>query len=248
MLYFAMSRLVTSKSASDDLRLENEELRRTVIERTEALLAARKDLSVLERMKRDFITLVSHELRTPITSVVGMADLIRNGIYDSAADLRLMATSIADEAARLSRFVDDLVEFLQWASGQMSTRMVPIDLPSLAQEAALRLSERYREKKVDVIFLGEKSLQIDADIQAIQSCLVRVIDNAIKFSKVGDVVEVRIDGVPSADPGDEGSALIFVRDHGEGISQEHLEDLYKVLTAGAFASKAPAWATAARRS
>lgn len=231
MLYFlAMSQLATARDPLISLRLENEELRRTIIERTEALLAAQKDLSVLDRMKRDFITLVSHEMRTPITSVVGMADLIRNSLYDSTFDLHQMAGSIAEEATRLSRFIDDLIEFLQWASGQVSMRMAPIDLPSLAREAVQRLEEPYREKKVSVVLLGEKTLEIDADLHSLQSCLGRVFDNAMKFSLPGGRVEIRIESVPGTDPGDEGSALIFVRDVGQGISPEHIENLYKVLT------------------
>ncbi len=231
MLYSsAMTATLTAHDPATQLRVENEELKRRLIEHTEALLAARRDLTVLDRMKRDFITLISHELRTPITSIVGLADLIRNGLYETTSDLKQMSGSITDEAIRLSRFVDDVVEYLQWASGQVSTRMVPIDIPSVAREAMGRLSERYKDKSLAVSFQGESCLEIDADFQSIHSCLVRVLDNAMKFSLPGGKIEIRIERVGGTESCDEGWAILYVRDEGQGISQESLEDLYKALT------------------
>ena len=86
------------RAESERLRKENHELRQKIIGRTEALLAAREEVRVLARMKRDFITLVAHALRTPLSSVVGMSDLVLHGLYDDRDDLMSMIKTIGEEA------------------------------------------------------------------------------------------------------------------------------------------------------
>ncbi|MBI4604975.1 MAG: HAMP domain-containing histidine kinase [Planctomycetes bacterium] len=210
------------------LQRRHAELQRKLIERTEALLEARNELRVLDRMKRDFIVLISHEMRTPLTSVLGMADLIRNGLHESPEDLAGMATAICDEAQRLARFVDDVVEFLQWASGQASVKMAPLDLVGQVQECVARLQEKHRGKGIAVVVRGEDGVPMVGDLRAVQSCIERILDNAMKFSEAGGTVEVTLER--REDPSGGGQAVLRVRDHGQGIAPEHIEDLGKPMT------------------
>jgi len=229
MIYFGvMSRdVLDTKETVDQLRLENESLRRQLLERTEELTSARNELNVLDRMKRDFITLVSHELRTPLTSVVGMADLISNQLYESADDLQEMAKTIAVEATVLSGLVDDMIEFLQWASGQMRLKKTPLNLCAQVDGTVNRVHERYADKHLQIVRKGPEHLELTADSRSLQGCLARVVDNAMKFSYANGKIEIRVESTVFKG---QSQALVVVRDEGQGIASENLEELYKVLT------------------
>ena len=212
----------------EELRQQNDDLRSKVIERTEALLLAQKELSVIDRMKREFITLVSHELRTPVTSMIGMAVLIQSGLYESKDELESMAKAIHDEANRLVRFVDDMIEFIQWVAGRVTIHRSQVDARVLAVEAAQRVTERYASKGVVVSMEGLDEAKVLADPFHLQKCLERLLDNAVKFSRPGGKVVVSFDGVSSSAP--DGYVTVVIRDDGVGISSERLDGLFRAMS------------------
>jgi signal transduction histidine kinase len=219
------------------LRLENESLRRKLLERSEELISARNELSVLDRMRRDFITLVSHELRTPLTSVVGMSDLISHGLYEWTDDLHERMKTISTEASVLSRLVDDMIEFLQWASGQMAMKKDVVDLCSHVDETVKRVHGRYADKNLRITTPGLERLEISADAHSLQGCLERVVDNAMKFSYPEGKVDVRVESTVA---NGKSVALVIVRDRGQGIASENLQELYKVRPCAAPTRTTPA--------
>lgn len=225
-----MFEAVEALETEERLRSEVTRLRRVLIERTEALLVARKELGVLERMKRDFIALISHELRTPLTSVIGISDLIQQGAYDSDDELRQMLSSLGSEASRLGHFVDDVIEFVQWGSGLVPLRFQGFDLVGCVRDATRRAMEQYGEKNLELSLKTVEVLRIDGDASSIEDCFVRILDNACKFSPQGGKVDVCVEWVSCPGFEAEGRAVVSVRDQGAGIPSENLHDLYKVLT------------------
>ncbi len=225
-----MFEVVEGTETEERLRGEVTRLRRVLIERTEAHLVARKELGVLERMKRDFIALISHELRTPLTSVIGISDLAQQGAYDSPDELHQMLSSLWGEASRLGRFVDDVIEFVQWGSGLVSLRIQTFDLVAAVRGAAQRAVAQYADKGLELSFKTAALLSIAGDTSSIEDCFFRILDNACKFSPPGGKVEIGVEWVSCPGFEAEGRAVVSVRDQGAGIPSENLHDLYKVLT------------------
>jgi signal transduction histidine kinase len=217
-----------SGESLESLRQENDDLRRKIIERTEALLKAQKDLSVIDRMKREFITLVSHELRTPVTSMMGMAVLIQSGLYESKTELESMAKAIHDEANRLVSFVDDMIEFIQWVAGRMVIQPVRLDARSIAAEAIEHVTHRYAAKHVTITMEGMPEVFVTADIFHLQGCMTRILDNAVKFSKPNGRVTVTFEGISAFER--EGYVTITIRDEGCGIPRERLECIFRAMS------------------
>lgn len=213
----------------DRLRAENRALRHLLHGRTEDLLRARKDLNSLDQMKQDFISLVAHELRTPITSVVGLADLIRHGLVDSEAEIREHAGDIFDSAARLNRFVDDVILFLEWTSGRLEFRKSAVDLEALVAGAVARVRQFQHLTSIECSWNIPAGLQVVGDAAGLVNCLARLVDNAFKFSHAGGRVEIEA-RVQGGLHGEQDSALVVVRDQGVGIPAEKRDSLYKVLT------------------
>jgi signal transduction histidine kinase len=213
--------------ANLELRLENETLRRRLHERVEALRAAEQGLRALDRSKRDFITLMSHELRTPLTSVIGTAEVILYGICDSKTEILSMVRTIASEARRLSRFVDDAMEFLEWAAGHLKPQLEPVDPVRVLEDVILRLRPRYAEKSLQVSVGEPTGDRLLAEERALDTCLERILDNAMKFSRPGGKIEVAFAGDSR-----EGRPFlsISVRDEGEGVPAERARDLASFLT------------------
>ncbi len=225
-----MLEAVEGTETEECLRSEIARLKRVLIERTEALLVARKELGVLEQMKRDFIALVSHELRTPLTSVIGISDLIQQGLYDSGEDLRQMSANLSIEAKRLGHFVDDVIEFVQWSSGLVSLKIQQFDLVACVKESAHKAASQHAEKGLELVLKTAEELWIEGDASLIADCFLRILDNSCKFSPAGGKVEVCVEWVSCPGFEAEGRAVVLVRDHGAGIQSENLHDLCKVFT------------------
>ena len=137
--------------------------------------------------------------------------------------------TISTEASVLSRLVDDMIEFLQWASGQMAMKKDVVDLCSHVDETVKRVHGRYADKNLRITTPGLERLEISADAHSLQGCLERAVDNAMKFSYPEGKVDVRVE-----------STVVIVRDRGQGIASENLQELYKVRPCAAPTRTTPA--------
>ena len=102
----------------DRLKLQNDELEEEVARQTADLSIAFEELKGLDKLKSAFISLMSHEIRTPLTSILGFSELISQGICDDPAEHVTLAKEIRRAGRHLCVFVDELMEYFQWFSGE----------------------------------------------------------------------------------------------------------------------------------
>ncbi|HET9343918.1 MAG TPA: ATP-binding protein [Candidatus Eremiobacteraceae bacterium] len=165
----------------------------------------------IEERRGTVLAAITHELRTPLTSIVGFVERLRED-GDASPKRRSRALSIvAEEARRLSRLVDGLIDVGAWQAGSLTLRRRAADLGQIARRAKALAAEAARERRVRVTVSGEATADVDPD--RVLQVLVNLIDNAIRHAKARGLVDVVISG------GRKGASIV-VSDDGEGFDSE----------------------------
>jgi two-component system phosphate regulon sensor histidine kinase PhoR len=200
-----------------------------------------------ERMRADFLANASHELRTPLASLTGFIETLRGHARDDAVARERFLGVMAAQAARMARLIDDLMSLSRIElnehiapEGRLDLVLAVLDvidaLAPLAAERGVKLSARLVNRGVAVI-TGDR----DQMLQVAQN----LIDNAVKYSPSGGVVEIEVVAGLTADAaiapirpgaarlsllspdlvGGERFVALRVTDQGPGIAREHLPRL-----------------------
>ena len=162
---------------------------------------------------------VSHEIRTPLAILrAELEDLIRS--TDVTADSRDSAASALEEAERLSRIAEQLLEMTRLEAGEMLAASSRVDFSDLTQNAVDQMRLLTDEKQIQLRFEGREPVHVIADPVRLRQVVVNLIDNAIKYTPAGGTISVstlRIDG----------KAILDVSDTGIGIPHESLPHLFE---------------------
>jgi heavy metal sensor kinase len=170
-------------------------------------------LDRLERsfeQQRRFMADASHELRTPVTIVRTESDVTLSREHRDEAEYRASTAIIQDASRRLTRIVDDLFLLARADSGHLVPKMEDVYLEEVVADAAqaVRPVAEQRSVRVEVRSVVEAPFSGDADL--LGRVLLNLLDNAIKHSRPGGVVEI---GMTNRNQHYE----ISVVDAGEGI-------------------------------
>lgn len=227
---------VEAQLADHRQHLEDEVERRTRDLSAQAMELAEANirLSELDRLKSLFLSTVSHELRTPLTSILGFAKLSTRDFTEhflplagDNAQLTVKGRRIAEnlhvvfkEAERLTRLINDVLDLSRIESGSMDWSDQVIDAAPVVAHTARSLAGMLADRPDTGYALdlepGPHFVRFDPD-QLVQ-VLTNLLDNAIKFTKVGEVrVAMRRDG---------DHLLLSVRDTGIGIPEGELESIF----------------------
>lgn len=172
------------------------------------------ELSTAETMKNEFISSVSHELRTPLTAIKGWAETLNEG--DDPEMMQKGIGVIIGETERLSRMVEELLDFSRMQNGRFSLQKENMDILAELGEAVLIYTERARREGLDIIYNEPEMLPIVfGDKSRIKQVFINIIDNAIKYSSCGGTVTIEATE-------NEGNVQIAVADMGCGINETDL--------------------------
>ncbi len=177
-------------------------------------------------LKNTFISVVSHEFKTPVAIIKGYAETLqRPEARRNPALVEEMLEEIADEADRLARLVDDLLDASQLQAGGLPFRDVEdVNLRALAQRVVERYCPRTDRHRL-MLDIPENFPTITGDPFRLEQVLDNLVSNAIKYSPRGGQIVVR-GGATLAE------VMVSVNDEGVGIpleEQEHIFDpFYRV--------------------
>ncbi|HEX6796868.1 MAG TPA: ATP-binding protein [Ktedonobacterales bacterium] len=230
---------------------EQERLR-TAARQAEALRTA-------DRLKAELLGTVSHELRSPLAAIKGYAGtLLRHDGRLPRAERHAFLTAIAQSSDRLEAIIDQLLLMSQLETGLITLHQAPLDLRQLAHEAVTGLARRLPREAEDtnasadsgtrqhrVIVIDHASLRprantpstsgawwapvVIGDRRLLRQALDEVLDNAVKYSPDGGLIEVTLDRLPPApeEPGTTPLLVLRVRDEGLGIPTEQLGHIFE---------------------
>jgi signal transduction histidine kinase len=175
----------------------------------ESLQATLNALEQKVRSEQLMLSVISHEFRTPLSTIQGFSEMLRDETALPADKVREFAGDINEEAKRLTRLVNALLERSRLESGRIQLDLTEFDVGA-AVEAVVRqmgtASERHQLKITTV-----RGGQMYADRDRVTQCVMNLVSNAIKYSPDGGVVDILVDG-------DDATACVSVRDDGIGIS------------------------------
>ena len=164
-----------------------------------------------DELRREFTANVSHELKTPLTSISGIAEIIKGGLV-KPQDIPGFADDIYGEAQRMIRLVEDILRLSQLDEGGSSLQTEEVDLYHLAQEVAGRLTPAAVKGQVTLEVTGGP-VRISGVRQLLDEMISNLCDNAIKYNRPGGRVTI---SVSRSDRG----AELSVSDTGIGIPPE----------------------------
>jgi two-component system OmpR family sensor kinase len=174
-------------------------------------------LRAARQMQTDFVANVSHELRTPLTSIKGMVETLRGGAVDDLTVRDTFLETVETETDRLIRLVSDLMLLSRADSEALNLRRQSVDLRELICSTVDRLRPQAESKElVLTVEPASSALPVWIDPDRVEQVLLNILDNAIKYSRQGGSVTVRV----TTDANH--MALVQVRDDGIGIPAEDL--------------------------
>jgi len=175
-----------------------------------------------ERLRSALLSSLSHDLRTPLVSIMGAASSIIS--YDDALDSasrRDLAQTIQDEAERLNRFVQNLLDMTRLGAGAMKPRVDWADLRDIVG-AAVQRSQRLARSHLLKVEISPNLPLLCVDAVLLEQVFFNLIDNACKYAPAGTVVKVWALKTPE-------HVAIEVADQGPGIPQEDRDKVFDMF-------------------
>ena len=189
--------------------------------RTAELQKANARLLELDRLKSDFLSTVSHELRTPLTSIRSFSEILLRYDVDDAEKRKKFVAIIHDEAERLTRMINDLLDLSKIEAGRLELFPKSLELESVFARSVGTTQPLSAEKGITLISAVEPGLTtVYADADRLHQVLTNLISNSVKFSPEGGTI-----WLSGALKGD--FALISVQDEGPGIPPDRLEQVFE---------------------
>ena len=192
-----------------------------VARRTAELEKVNARLVELDRLKSDFLSTVSHELRTPLTSIRSFSEILLRYDVDDVEKRRKFVSIIHDEAERLTRMINDLLDLSRIEAGRLEMSPLELALEPVFARAVDATQPLCAEKGISVFSSVEAGLPpVFADADRLHQVLTNLLANSVKFSPEGGAIKLR--GIVK-----DGCALISLEDAGPGIPPDRLEQIFE---------------------
>ena len=175
----------------------------------------------VEQLKSDFVSTVSHELRTPLAAIYGAAMTLQRGDVElNEIQEAGMLDVISGESERLARIVNDSLLASRLDSGAATVENSRTDAGELAR-AVLAAAEAHRPPGVELaLSVPDPGPEVAADPDGLRQVLVNLVENAVKYSPDGGLVELQLEPT-------DGRVRFVVRDRGLGIPASEHERIFE---------------------
>lgn len=171
-----------------------------------------------EKLRREFSANVSHELKTPLQSILGYAEIMKNGLVKDEDKQRFLER-IHAEAGNMIELIQNIMELSRLDENKTLDEFEDVDLLKLAQSVTLRLKHKAQTKGVTLNVNGSSACV--CGVQSILSeVLYNLVDNSIKYNKDNGKVDVKVqDGSEEV--------TVSVSDTGIGIGAADRERVFE---------------------
>lgn len=176
----------------------------------------------LEKVRSDFVANVSHELKTPVTAIKGYVETLLDGALRQPAECEKFLRIVLRQANRLQDILEDLLSLsrLEQDPGQAHVEFQWLPVQRLLEGAAQACARKAEARNIRLRLPDAGTARVWGNGNLLEQALVNLLDNAIQYSVPGQTVEV--DTQARAD-----GREIAIRDHGCGISPQHLPRIFE---------------------
>ncbi len=197
----------------------------------------------LERMKEDLVNMITHDMRNPILSMQKALQLIDNGTVGplNMTQKNIMELALAT-SQQLSGLVSDILDIYRNESGQFTLHRTPVFIDQIILDSFSQIDLFAKEKRISMRFEAVRfPRKVFGDQKRLTRVIVNLLENAIKYSPEGGLVDVRIKMLDENlerydDSGDivqvhdyavgQDYLVIMFTDHGSGIPAEYHQRIF----------------------
>lgn len=183
-------------------------------------LALRRMQEALEgrNYAEEYVQTLTHELKSPLSAIRGAAELLQEGM-PPAQQARFLA-NIRNEAERIARIVDRMLELSRLENRREKPEMEPVELTTMVRTVAESHEPLLTSKNVRIEINAPDRLTLDGNAFLLHQALENLVQNAIEFSHRGGLVQVTV--TPEAD-----RVAVTVTDEGPGIPEYALDRIFE---------------------
>lgn len=171
-----------------------------------------------EELRREFTSNVSHELKTPLTTIYGISDMLVGGIV-KPEDIPGFAKNIRDEAGRMITLIEDIIKLSQLDENSFADHEETVDILTLAQLAAERLTAAADSRHVSINVTGERA-EMTGITSVLEEIIYNLLDNAVKYNRTGGRADIDVKN-------GESSITVTVSDTGIGIPADCIDRIFE---------------------
>ena len=177
-------------------------------------------VNMTQTAQRDLVANVSHDLKTPLTAISGWSQALLDGTADTPDERRRAAETIFNEAGRMGRLVNDLLDLARLESGQFQLTQRFLDLGQVMTDVERGLLPRARDKEIDLSLDLSPTPPVLGDRDRLVQVFPNLADNALTYTPVGGRVGLAVRAA-------NGSVEGVVSDTGPGIPEEELPRVFE---------------------
>jgi len=197
----------------------NNEYRDEIGDMVESINEMSLKIAQTEKIQAEFISSISHELRTPLTAITGWGETLSysEDLDDSS---KKGIAIILKEARRLTKLVEELLEFTMIEDGRFTLNITDIDIAGELEDAIFTFRELLHQDELEFEYTHDlnDTVIIPGDSNRLKQVFLNIFDNALKYGREGKRIEVYIGNF-------EDVVAISIRDFGPGVAYDELDNL-----------------------
>ena len=230
-VYTCNTKIAGIYSAYMNLRMEEIEALNAELNRSRADLRVALDAAEhANRAKTTFLNNMSHDIRTPMNAIIGFTSLAATHI-DNKEQVRRYLAKIMTSSRHLLSLINDVLDMSRIESGKVKIDAVPVHLPDVIHDLRTIIQANATAKQLDLFIDTEdvRNENIVADKLRLNQILLNILSNAIKFTRPGGTVSIRVIQKPTA-PAGFADYEFRIKDTGIGMSQEFQAHIFEAFS------------------
>ncbi|MBE8997542.1 PAS domain-containing protein [Nostoc sp. LEGE 12447] len=183
-----------------------------------------EELKQANRNKDEFLAILSHELRSPLNPILGWSSLLKSRKFNEATTNRALETIERNTQLQI-QLIDELLDVSRIIRGKLNLTFATVNLASVIDAALETVRLIAESKSIQIkIQLDPNVGKVSGDYYRLQQVVGNLLSNAVKFTPPNGFVEISLS---SSGELTSHSALIQVKDTGQGISPEFLPHVFE---------------------
>jgi len=185
----------------------------------------------LSERRGAFVSAVTHELRTPLTTFKMYSEMLAEDMVPDVARQKQYLQTLCSEANRLSHLVENVLAYARLERGSARSRVEQVTLRELTDRVQSRLLQRAGQAGMALAVDGDAkawATTVHVDVSAVEQILFNLVDNACKYAAGATEKIIHLEAL--CEPK---SAMLRVRDHGQGISEQGARRLFQPFSKSA---------------
>lgn len=181
-----------------------------------------KELKVANQTQNKFFSIVAHDLKAPFSALIGLSQILSLN-YDELNDSerKTYINDLHNASKNSFALAENLLTWSRVQKASISIKKEILDLPSIVQNSILPLQANAKLKNISLNNLLEQTPLVLADKRSIETVIVNLVNNALKFTPEGGKINITANS-------ENKHLIISINDTGVGMSQKQIDDLFRI--------------------